>query len=142
MAFRSTLLLGPLALTCASCGGQAPRAAEVRAVSPSVTPSHTDCAAKRLKTPGDSGGVVYPPQPTSIIMPPPDIPDDVKGQTFSLLFLINEKGEVVADSAPDLTTAHTRWLNRFLGQLRRMTFQPAHMDGCPVASRLSIRLTL
>jgi hypothetical protein len=141
MAIRSTLLLGFLALTCATCAGQAPRAAVGPAVSPTVTGPYSDCGAKRLKMLGDSQVVVYPPMPTDIIMPPPDIPDDVKGQTYSVLFLINERGQVVADSAPGLTTADTRWLNRFLDRLRRYHFRPARMNGCAVPARFSLSLT-
>jgi hypothetical protein len=91
---------------------------------------------------GGGGGRIYPPQPQSIIMPPPDRPSSVRGTTVTARFEISARGEVMRVSL-DPMPRDRKFANAFLDRLKRYTFTPAYaLDGRPVAAAFEIHIML
>lgn len=93
--------------------------------------------------PGTGGGegTIYPPTPLELIVPPYPTPQRVKGTEISVVFDVDERGNVVAvDFTPTRDGGYNRRLKELLKQYR---FRPAtRMDGTPVRFRLPMQLDL
>jgi hypothetical protein len=93
--------------------------------------------------PGTGGGpgTVYPPTPDFLLIPPMPIPNGAKGQIVTLVFTVDERGNVLSlDLTPTKDGAYNRRLRE---QFRQVRFRPAvRWDGTPVASTAKLQLAL
>jgi hypothetical protein len=91
---------------------------------------------------GGGGGLVYPPQPQTIILPPPGVPSSLRGVRFTVTFRISERGDVL-DVSVDPPIGDRRYRSEFLDRMRRYVFTPAYTrEGRPVAAELPVQITL
>jgi hypothetical protein len=130
---RSRWLIG-VALGCsASCAHANPSTPNV---GPMVTRPHSECGAERARASADSQlAETLKPVPTSIIMPPAGLSRDLGGKTLTVHLLVNEWGEVVADSIEPAGFSGIQDLRR---ALRKYRFQPAVLAGCAVPAWATI----
>ncbi len=94
--------------------------------------------------PGSGGGdgTIYPPTPEFTLIPPMPIPNRAKGRSVTVLFMVNEKGDVT-DVELDPGTGDSGFNRRLVQACMEYRFRPAtRMDGTPVASVFPITFTL
>ena len=141
---RSLWVGFPLAFST-SCAAPAPNRMDA-ATRPLQTRTHAECAVERskvLKVPSDSQlPDVIPAQPMGIILPPAGgSPEDLRGQTRHVIFLLDEEGRVVRDSSDAPLSSDVGWSREFRARLRRYRFVPATLNGCAVPSQFVIHFT-
>jgi hypothetical protein len=124
-----------------SCAAPAPSRMDA-AAKPLQTRPNAECAVERskvLKVLSDSElPDVIPAQLLGIMLPPVDRPDDLRGQTRQIIFLLDEEGRVVRDSSDAPLSTDVAWSREFRARLRRYQFLPATLNGCAVPSRFVI----
>ena len=144
---RYPCVLGLLAITIAACARPAtpasqPVAGTVPILLQAPTRPDSECGLERAQAlSGSPVAGLHPPVPDRIILPPHDLPSDVRGETRLLLLLVDEHGRVVRDSSDAPISRDTVWANEFRRRLRHYAFQPAILNGCAVPAWARIRMT-
>ncbi|HEU4565252.1 MAG TPA: hypothetical protein VFS05_11405 [Gemmatimonadaceae bacterium] len=91
--------------------------------------------------PGTGGGpgTIYPPTPEFTPLPPFPYPKELRGQTITLVFTVNEKGETEKlEFPPTRDKGYNRRLHDAFAEAR---FRPAtRWDGIPIAAVFPIQL--
>jgi hypothetical protein len=89
---------------------------------------------------GGEGGTVFPPEPKQIVLPP-EAPDAIKGQEFSVRLWIDADGRVTkVEVEPPIEDA--RYRRKFLDRMYQLTFYPARAsDGRAVSAQFVIAVT-